>query len=79
MKTILLKSVRGLSCLVLFMILSIVPLNSCVYDQQMTYLNDQMIALNKRVTKLEALLGSDLDTRLGSVHSRQAEVGAEMD
>jgi len=79
MKIILLKSARGLSCLVLFMILSIVPLNSCVYDQQMTYLNDQMIALNKRVTKLEESLGGDLDTRLGSVHTRQAEVGAEMD
>jgi tol-pal system protein YbgF len=50
-----------------------------VYDQEMTYLNDQMIALNKRVTKLEESLGGDLDTRLGSVRSRQAEVGAEMD
>lgn len=79
MKTILLKSTRGLSRLGLFIIPPIVFLSSCVYDQEMTYLNDQMIALNKRVTKLEALLGSDLDTRLGSVHSRQAEVGAEMD
>ena len=79
MKTILLKSTKGLCRLVLFIILPIVSFNSCVYDQELTYLNDQMIALNKRVTKLEELLGSDLDSRLGSVHSRQAEVGAEMD
>ena len=79
MKTIFLKSARGLSRLAMFIIVPIVLLNSCVYDQEMTYLNDQMIALNKRVTKLEALLGSDIDTRLGSVHTRQAEAGAEMD
>jgi tol-pal system protein YbgF len=63
----------------MFFIFPIVALNSCVYDQDMTYLNDQMIALNKRVTKLEELLGDDLDTRLGSVRTRQAEAGAEMD
>ncbi len=79
MKTILFKSAKGLCRLVLFIIFPIVSLNSCVYDQEMTYLNDQMIALNKRVTKLEELLGNNLDTRLDSVHSRQAEVGAEMD
>ena len=79
MKTILYKGTKGFCCLVFSIILPIVFLTSCVYDQEMTYLNDQMIALNKRVTKLEGLLGSDLDTRLGSVHSRQAEVGAEMD
>ncbi|MGD9032830.1 MAG: tol-pal system protein YbgF [Desulfobacteraceae bacterium] len=79
MKTILYKGTRGFCRLVLSIILPIAFLASCVYDQEMTYLNDQMIALNKRVIKLEGLLGSDLDTRLGSVHSRQAEVGAEMD
>jgi tol-pal system protein YbgF len=73
------KSPKGLCGLVLFIIFPIVSFNSCVYDQEMTYLNDQMIALNKRVTKLEELVGSNLDTRLGSVYSRQAEVGAEMD
>jgi tol-pal system protein YbgF len=79
MKTILFKSAKGLGRLLLFTILPIAFLGSCVYDQEMTYLNDQMIALNKRVTKLEESLGGDLDTRLGSVRSRQAEVGAEMD
>lgn len=79
MKTTFLKSAKGLCRLGLFTILPMVFFNSCVYDQDLTYLNDQMIALNKRVTKLEELLGSDLDSRLGSVHTRQAEVGAEMD
>jgi tol-pal system protein YbgF len=79
MKSRLLKSPKGLCGLLLVVIFPIASFNSCVYDQQMTYLNDQMIALNKRVTKLEELVGSNLDTRLGSVYSRQAEVGAEMD
>ncbi len=79
MKTRLIKGVRGLCRLALLIIFAMVSLNSCVYDQEMTYLNDQMIALNKRVTKLEESLGNNLDTRLGSVYSRQAEVGAEMD
>jgi tol-pal system protein YbgF len=79
MKTILLKSAKGLSRLMLFAIFPIVLLDSCAYDQEMTYLNDQMIALNKRVTKLEESLGGGLDTRLDSVRSGQAEMGAEMD
>jgi hypothetical protein len=79
MKTISLKNTKGLCGLVLVIIFPMVFFNSCVYDQNLTYLNDQIIALNKRVTKLEDSLGSDLDTRLGSVHSRQAEAGAEMD
>lgn len=79
MKSRIFKSPKGLCGLVLFIIFPILSFNSCVYDQDMTYLNDQMIALNKRVTKLEELVGDNLDTRLGSVYSRQAEVGAEMD
>lgn len=79
MKTILPRKRKGLWDLVWLTILLMVFLSSCVYDKELTYLNDQMIALNKRVTKLEESLGSDLDTRLGPVRSRQAEVGAEMD
>ena len=79
MKTILFKNRKGFCGLGLTIILSVFFFNSCVYDQNLTYLNDQIIALNKRVTKLEESMGSDLDTRLSSVHSRQAEVGAEMD
>ena len=42
--------------------------SSCVYDQEFVYLNDQVIALNKRVKTLE----DTMDTRLGPMRSSQA-------
>jgi tol-pal system protein YbgF len=61
---------------------SAVFISSCVYDKELVYLNDQDRALNKRVTKLEGTidkkLGADLDSRLESIHSSQADFGAEI-
>lgn len=61
---------------------SAVFLSSCVYDKELAYLNDQNRGLNKRVTKLEGTidkkLGADLDSRLKSIHSSQAEFGEEI-
>lgn len=42
--------------------------SSCVYDEEFAYLNDQVIALNKRVKSLE----DTLDNRLGPMRSSQA-------
>ena len=57
-------------------------ISSCVYDKELAYLNDQNRDLNNRVVKLEGTvdkkLGADLDTRLKSIHSRQAEFGADI-
>lgn len=57
-------------------------LSSCVYDTEFAYLNDQIISLNKRVKGLEERLDTgldqNLDARLESVHSNQAELSAEM-
>jgi len=79
MKTVSRKSKRGLFRLGLLIVFSIVFLCSCVYDKEFTYLNDQIIALNKRVTKLQESSGGDIDSRLNSIHSRQADVGIEID
>lgn len=66
----------------------IIPLSSCVYEQDFTYLNDQLVALNKQVSKLQEsndtkLSRSDfennLDPRLKSLHSAQAEIGVEIE
>ena len=61
---------------------SAVLFSSCVYDKELAYLNDQNRALNKRITKLEGTidkkLGADLDSRLKSIHSSQAESGEEI-
>jgi len=60
-------------------LLSVLFLSSCVYDREFAYMNDQIVALNSRINKLEESLGSDVDSRLKSMNTRQAEVGTEMD
>jgi len=81
MSTILSKKGAYRSCLLLF--ISLATLSSCVYDKEFSYLNDQIVGLNRRVTKLQtsidSKLGKDLDTRLKSIHSNQAEMRVELD
>jgi tol-pal system protein YbgF len=59
-------------------------LPACVTSQQdLLYMNDQIVALNSRVNKIEESMGtrlsSELDSKLNSVRSNQAELGAEVD
>jgi len=49
--------------------------SSCVYDEEFTYLNDQVIALNKRVKSLE----DTMDNRLGPMRSSQAGFQSDLD
>jgi len=75
---------RGCVCVIS---LALMLLSACVYDEdRMAYLNDQYSALNKRVTQLqdsqkelEAKAGQDLDAKLRSIGSSQAEIRVEMD
>ena len=57
-------------------------LSSCVYDQELGYLNDQNKALNTRVTRLEETLDKKLKDELGSslksIHSSQADLSVEV-
>ncbi len=69
----------------IFLVLNL--MSACVYDEdRLAYLNDQYSALNKRVTQLQdsqkaldARVGEDLDTKLASIASSQAEIRVEMD
>ncbi len=55
-------------------------LSSCVTTQDdILYLNDQIVALNGRVSKMEKRTSSDLDQRLEAVRLRQAQLGADLD
>ncbi len=58
-------------------------LPSCVYDRELTILNDQINALNRRVTKLQenvnTTLTSDLETRLDQIRTNQKTVRLEID
>ena len=64
----------GFCCLLL--------LSACVTDEQFLYLNDQLVALNKRVDGLEQeterKLAGKLNTELGAVRERQANNVAEI-
>ena len=70
----------------LFIFLSAILLASCVYDKEFAYMNDQIIALNRRVTKiqdtqatLDSKLSNDLDVRIQSIRSGQANAVADLD
>jgi tol-pal system protein YbgF len=60
-------------------------LTACVTTQEdVMYLNDQIVALNKRVDKMQESMDakiatSDLDTKLESVRGNQAEASTERD
>jgi len=73
-------AVRSLAIIIAFLCL---PLTSCVYDQDLQYLNDQVVALNRKVSNLEQTMdkrvGDDLDAKLGSIRSSQAATGADLD
>ncbi len=65
---------------------SVIPPSSCVYEREMGYLNDQNIALERRVTKLQesqksidARLSTELEARLESIRSNQAEMKVMID
>jgi tol-pal system protein YbgF len=66
------------------LIFSLILLSSCVTSQDdLLYVNDQLVALNSRVNKIEESMGtklsSELDYKLESVRNRQAEAGADID
>jgi tol-pal system protein YbgF len=59
-------------------LLSLLPLmgfSSCVYDKDMAYLNDQVIALNRRVAKIEEAM----DTKISTIRTNQGDVRVEID
>lgn len=65
--------------------------SSCVYDKEFTYINDQIIALNNRMTRLQESVDQKIDSKVDSklhtgvdpqiedIKSTQAETMAEID
>jgi tol-pal system protein YbgF len=66
---------RNLILFTAFGVFSAFSLYACVYDNEMTYLNDQVTALNKRVKSLEEGRGRDVE----GVRSGQVGMRSEMD
>ena len=66
------------------LILSLLLFSSCMTTQRdLLYLNDQIVALNVKLNRLQesvdGRLSGDLDSKLESIRSNQAEMGAEID
>lgn len=62
------------------MVVALPALSSCVTTKDdVLYLNDQIVALNDRVNKIDKKASSDLDQRLEAVRLRLAQVGADLD
>ena len=61
--------------LLLCVLVLVVGVTSCATDKDMNYLNDQVIALNRRVAKLE----EGTDNRLSTIRTSQGDVRVEMD
>jgi len=56
-------------------LLPLVGFSSCAYDKDMAYLNDQVIALNRRVAKIEEAM----DTKISTIRTNQGDVRVEID
>lgn len=63
--------------------LSLLLSSSCVYDREFTYLNDEVSALNRRVTQLQETvdgsLTKDFDAKLEQIRSNQKAMRLELD
>jgi tol-pal system protein YbgF len=56
-------------------VLPVLGFSSCAYDRDMQYLNDQVIALNRRVAKIE----EGMDNKLSTIRTSQGDVRVEID
>jgi len=58
---------------------SLFLLTSCVTDEDFQYHNDQIVALNKRVSSLQETTEKKLDSKLASTREQQAKTAIEID
>jgi len=58
---------------------SLLFFTSCVTQKEFLYLNDQIVALNKRVNSLQETTESKLDPKMISIREQQAKTDVEMD
>jgi tol-pal system protein YbgF len=59
----------------MFIFLLVFCLGSCAYDQELTYLNDQIVALEGRITTLQKTMDGELNT----IHDKEAESATKID
>lgn len=58
---------------------STMAISSCVYDKDFAYINDQIVALNRRVSKIEEGMDTRLGRDLSTIRSNQGEVRVEIE
>lgn len=57
---------------------SFLILPSCVYDREMSYFNEQIVSLNRKVSNLQDSAGGDLTATLETLQSNQARLRLEV-
>ena len=70
-------SIRHFGIKLGIIIVSILFFTSCVTQKEFLYLNDQIVALNKRVNSLQETTGNKLDSKLISIREQQAKTDIE--
>ena len=73
MKTM--KHIIHTSVSMIFIIFLAFSLGSCAYDQQLTYLNDQIVSLERRMTTLQETMNGELN----AIQDKEAESAARID
>ena len=75
-------SIKSFALQLTFLVCSILCFSACVTDKEFLYLNEQILALNKRVDNLQGVmdkkLSTELDSRLMSVREQQAKTKVEI-
>jgi len=72
-------SIKHLAIKLGIIIGSLLLFTSCVTDEDFQYHNDQIVALNKRVSSLQERTESKLDSKLVSTREQQAKTAVEID
>ncbi len=76
-------SIKSFAVQLIIVICSLLFFSSCVTEKEFLYLNDQMVALNKRVDSLQEVMDRKLSTELNSglmsVREQQAKGKVELD
>jgi len=69
---------RSLAGQLVLIVCCVMLCSSCVTEKEFLYLNDQIVALNKRVDTMDSRVSKEVDAKLLSVREQQAKADVEL-